>query len=317
MQPKAPAATMRRVNRFNASNPPETVAPTEATRRFTYTQPHMGVPVRCTLFSRDEASARAAAQRVFDGFARCDAVFSDWRDDTEAMRLCAGATGRWQAVSSDMHAVLRIALEVSEATDGLFDVTVGPLVRLWRISRRTGRLPFPGELRAARRSVGWRRVQVDPHRPSVRLEPGTQLDFGGIAKGYAAKTAVEAASAMAGIAAVLVEAGGDMAAGSPPPGQTHWRIALPDGSRRGLVGECLSTSGDDYQRVEIGGRRYAHIMDPRTGLGAENVRRTSVAGDSGALVDAVATASCLADEPLRARLAARLSLTILSQDQTR
>ncbi|MFM7320845.1 MAG: FAD:protein FMN transferase, partial [Armatimonadota bacterium] len=299
MQPTAPTATMRPDFRFNPTQPPLSGAADRTAHRWSYTELHMGVPVRCTLFSNTDASARSAARTVFGTFGRCDAVFSDWRPETEAMRLCAEADGRWHPVSPMMHTVLRDALRVARATGGVFDVTVGPLVRLWRESRRSGSLPSPAALRDARRRVGIDRIEIDPVRPKARVTPGTLLDFGGIAKGYAARLAVDSAMKLPGVGSVLVEAGGDIAAGPPPPGASGWRIALPSGSIVNLERSSLSTSGDDYQRVEIAGRRYAHIVDPRTGLGAESVRRTCVQGRDGGLVDALATAACLLDDAAR------------------
>jgi len=277
----------------------------------------MGVPVRCTLFSDNDRSARTAARRVFDEFGQCDAVFSDWRPETEAMRLCARADGSWQSVSRRMLAVLRVSVEIARVSEGAFDITVGPLVRLWRETRKTGRLPSPSVFREARGLVGIDRIEVDSNRPRVRLAPGTLLDFGGIAKGYAAERSVAAALRVPGIRSLLVEAGGDIAMGPPPPGTRGWRIALPDGSVLETASGNLSTSGDDFQTVEIAGRRYAHIVDPRTGLGAESVRRSCVHGAKGGVVDAVATAGCLVGSPVRRGLETAFSVRFLADVESR
>ena len=113
----------------------------QALGRFEYTEIHMGVETRIVLFATDDIAARRAARAAFDRIVGLDAVMSDYRSDSELMRVCAsGSTGR-RPVSPDLHRVLVRAGEIAEATDGAFDVTVGPLVRLWRQARREHRLP--------------------------------------------------------------------------------------------------------------------------------------------------------------------------------
>jgi thiamine biosynthesis lipoprotein len=250
----------------------------------------MGLPVRVTVFSTDAAGADACGRKVFATLARLEDIFSDWRPTSEAMRLCS-SPGKWHDVSESLWEMLELSARVVAATGGLFDPTVGPLVRLWRESRRSGSLPTPSRLAEARSSCGWHRVERDSGGRRVRVQPGTLLDFGGIAKGYALSQALRAASPLA--VSLMIEAGGDIACGAAPPGKNGWRIALPDGRRMEVAERCVSTSGDDYQRVEIGGKRYAHIVDPRTGLGAVDIRRVSLVGGDGALTDALATAACL------------------------
>jgi thiamine biosynthesis lipoprotein len=201
---------------------------------------------------------------------------SDYRSTSELMQLCAKAGGPPVPVSPELFYVLEKAVAVSRLSDGAFDVTVGPVVRLWRRCRRTQRLPEPDQLAAARALVGYQNIRLDAAKRTVQLlKPGMQLDLGGIAKGYTADEALKVLQAH-GIDRALVAAGGDIAVSGPPPDQPRgWSIAIApaDESERNapptlfLHDGAVSTSGDAEQHVVIDGRRYSHIVDPRTGIG--------------------------------------------------
>lgn len=249
--------------------------PTAGGTRFEFTEPHMGTRFRLVFYAHDEAVARAAAKSAFGRVAALNECMSDYKPGSELMRLCARAGGNALPVSGDLFFVLEKAQEVARRSDGAFDVTVGPVVRLWRQARRTQRLPDPEKLARARALVGWKNVRLDARGRTVQLlKPGMQLDLGGIAKGYAADEAL-AALAKHGVTRALVAAGGDIAVGAPPPGADGWDVAIapldPEEEKAPrhlrLRDAAVSTSGDAEQHVVIDGTRYSHIVDPRTGLG--------------------------------------------------
>jgi thiamine biosynthesis lipoprotein len=156
-------------------------------RQFQFAEPHMGTRFQITLYAPDEATAKAAARAAFDRIAELDGIMSDYRATSELMQLCRKAGGQPVPVSADLFGVLKQSQALAKRTGGAFDVTVGPLTRLWRLSRRTQRLPAPDQLAQARALVGFDKVELDEANRSVRLAtPGMQLDLGGIAKGYTA-----------------------------------------------------------------------------------------------------------------------------------
>src|SRR5207248_9222853 len=160
--------------------------------RYEFTEPHMGTRVRIVLYAPGAATAGRAAKAAFARVAELNGIMSDYLPSSELMRLCAKAGGPPVPVGPDLFAVLERAQEVARKSDGAFDVTVGPVVRLWRRARRTQRLPEPDQLAAARALVGYDKVILDPAAKTVRLtKPGMQLDLGGIAKGYAAQAAID------------------------------------------------------------------------------------------------------------------------------
>jgi FAD:protein FMN transferase len=244
-----------------------------ALTRHSFTEPHMGTRFQIILYAPDENAAKKAATDAFARIASLNAIMSDYDPTSELMRLCAQAGGPPVRVSSELFFVLSQAQEVSRQSGGAFDVTVGPVVKLWRKARKQHKLPDPQKLAEARALVGWRNVRLDPDKRMVHLlKPGMQLDLGGIAKGYAADEAL-AVLKKHGIDRALVAAGGDIAVSGPPPEADGWKIAiaaLPDEKDPGrliLHHAAVSTSGDAEQFVEIDGKRYSHIVDPRTGIG--------------------------------------------------
>lgn len=267
--------------------------------RFSYTQIQMGSPAQITLYAPDEARAKGAAKAAFARLAELDSVLSDYRQDSETNRLCAAPAGRWTPVSGDLFRVLARAKEISEQTDGAFDCTVGPVVRLWRRARHEGRLPDPSELAEARARVGWRLVELDPARQQVRLmAEGMQLDFGGIGKGFGADEAIATMRGL-GVRRCLVDFGGDLAVGDPPPRKGFWQIEVETGYGSGprpvvRASNCgVATSGDTEQYVELGGARYSHIVDPSTGMGLTTRTAATVIAPDGATADALASAACV------------------------
>jgi thiamine biosynthesis lipoprotein len=264
-----------------------------ALSRFTFTEPHMGTRFKIIQYAPDEAAATRGARAAFARIADLDAIMSDYRPTSELMRLCARAGGDPVAVSDDLFTVLERAQEVAKRSGGAFDVTVGPIVRLWRRARRTRQLPDADDLAKARALVGYDKVHLDAKAHTVRLDrPGMQLDLGGIAKGYAADQAL-AALKKHGVTRALVAAGGDIAVSGPPPDAPAWKVGIaplddPESKPRLsllLHDAAVSTSGDVEQHVEIGGKRYSHIVDPHTGLGLTERMSVTVVAPNGLTAD--------------------------------
>jgi thiamine biosynthesis lipoprotein len=255
---------------------PEQTAPLA---RYEYQRPEMGVPFRIVLYSDKQPTADRAAEAAFQRVQQLNDIMSDYDPDSELSQLSrSSGQGREVPVSDDLWFVLKRAEALAERSDGAFDVTVGPYVILWRRARRQHELPDPARLAQAGQSVGYQHVRLDPKRQSVELlVPNMRLDLGGIGKGYALDQALKVLRAQ-GIERALVEGGGDLEVSEPPPGKPGWRIELssvdatnaPPARFLLLKNRAISTSGDLYQRLEINGKRYSHIVDPHTGVGLTN-----------------------------------------------
>lgn len=255
----------------------------------------MGLPVRILLYAPDQRRAETAAEAAFARIAKLDAIMSDYRDDSELRRLEASSPA-WTPVSPDLLEVLTAAHTLARDTDGAFDPTVGPLVALWREARKTGAMPAPAAFEIARALVGWKHIEINRARGAVRLaKTGMRLDLGGIAKGYILEEALKTLRGE-GLGRALVESGGDIVVGSGPPGLAGWRVDVPGASSdfkdraSELTNAAIATSGADAQFVDIGGVRYSHIIDPRTGLGVTSQVTARVIAREAAVADALATA---------------------------
>jgi len=263
------------------SAPPAGPAP----RRYEFQQPEMGVPFRIVLYAPTQNTAEGAAAAAFQRIKQLNDIMTDYDSDSELSRLSqTSGQDKEVQVSSDLWVVLEWAQQLAQRSHGAFDVTVGPCVNLWRLARRQQALPDPARLAKARLAVGYAKMQLDPSRHTVKLlAPNMRLDLGGIAKGYAVDQALKTLGRL-GITSALVSGGGDMAVSDPPPDKEGWRIELPPldashapPSRYLLLSHAgISTSGDLFQRLEINGLRYSHIIDPRTGMGLTDHSLVSV-----------------------------------------
>lgn len=259
----------------------------------------MGLPFRITLYAEDETRAKTAADAAFERIAVLNSILSDYDPDSELSRLSrASGQGKAVRVSGDLWRVLERSQLLAERTDGAFDVTVGPLVNLWRRARRRQEVPARESISEMRGRVGFRKMRLDAESKSVELlVPEMRLDCGAIAKGYAVDGALKVLEKL-GIRRALVGGSGDMAAGDAPPGQPGWRVEVapldvPGAPQPQIVflnHRAIATSGDVFQRVEIDGKRYSHIVDPHTGIGLTDHGLVTVLAADCMTADSLATA---------------------------
>lgn len=267
--------------------------------RYTGSRIRMGVPFNITVYARGETIAIAAMDDAYRRIKELNKIFSDYNPHSEVRRIEEKAeAGKPISISEDLRILLEKSIAISRQTNGTFDVTVSPVVKLWRRADRSGKKPTPAQIQAASARVGWEHLKVVACTSTLTFQkPGMELDFGAIAKGYACDEALEVLAGH-GIKRALVEAGGDMTCGDPPPGKNGWTIALPaygdrkDEKARYLVvaNAGVATSGDLYQFSEFGGIRYSHIIDPDEGKGLTSRSRVTVIAPNGTEADALATA---------------------------
>lgn len=270
-----------------------------AQKKFVFEQPKMGSPFTVSIFSNDSAKAAEAAAIAFHCADSLNLIFSDYIDSSELSRLNAtSGQGRYVPVSSAMFDILKYSLEAARKSDGNFDVTMGPVIKLWRKTRKEKKLPGTSSLKSALSKVGYKYIHLDTVRQSVWLgKPGMQLDLGGLGKGYVAQAALNMIET-AGFHSAMVNAGGSIVVGEAPPGREGWLvgISLPEEKEKImsrlllLKNTSVATSGDIYQHLDINGKRYSHIIDPATGLGITTQRTVTVITQNGAVSDWLSTA---------------------------
>ncbi len=268
-------------------------------QRFEFTRVEMAMPVRIVLYCEEEHSATTAATAAFDRFRELNGILSDYDPESELSRLSRTAgTGACVPVRDDLWRVLERARQISEASDGAFDVTIGPVSRLWRRARRRRVIPSSDRIDEALQRVDYRLMQLNPDEQCILLKKGGMiLDVGGIGKGYAIGEAL-AVLRSHGIERALVDAAGDIGVSGGPPGTPGWRIAIaaldpeaPPEAYLWLQHRSIAHSGDAWQHVEIDGTRYSHLVDPKTGIGLTGRSSVTVVGADAMTVDALASAA--------------------------
>ncbi len=267
--------------------------------RFEATRVEMGVPFKILLYAADKTAAKAAFDAAFARISQLDDLLSDYDPDSELSRLSAASpTKQPVSLGPDLWNVLERAQSLARRTDGAFDVTVGPYVRLWRRARRQKEMPSPERLAEARAAVGYQHLVLDSDARSAMLNVANmRLDLGGIATGYAVDEALKVLRAQ-GITRALIDASGDIAASDPPPGKPGWLVAIIPLAEAGsptrdllLANAAVTTSGDAFQHVVLDGRRYSHIVDPKTGWGLTTQTAVTVIARDCITVDSLATAA--------------------------
>lgn len=270
------------------------------TDRYEFISRHMGSEFRIVLFAENDSIAQAASDSAFARIEELNLVMSDYEDESELNRLSrTSGSGERVKLSEDLYCVLSEAQWISYQTDGVFDVTIGPMTRSWRELRRSANPTLPSELEQnrIRERVGYEHLVLNHEDQTAWLiRNNMSLDLGGIGKGFAADEALKVLKSF-GIHSALIDAGGDVTLGDPPPGRDTWTTAVPKSiTREGtevirleMANRSVATSGDLYQFAMVDGVRYSHIMDPKTGLGSTLQIQATVLSRSGTHADAWAS----------------------------
>ena len=247
----------------------------------------MGVQVKLVVYGSDEGPVRELSRQAFKEAKRLDDLLSDYKIESELSQLGDRAYPSAVEVSPDLFELLKLSKEIYEISEGYFDISSGELYKLWRNARIEGEPPTEDSINNARKRAGMDKVLLDPESSMVLLKaPFMKFDLGGIAKGYASERLLEIFRQNR-MPVVLVDFGGSLAIGDSPP-DGEWKVSI-DGQSRSLSNIYLSSSGSDYQFLEIDGRTYSHIVNPNTGEGLGGSNTVIVMHSSGAWADAVST----------------------------
>jgi thiamine biosynthesis lipoprotein len=246
-------------------------------------------------YGPDADALPGIVEEGFDEVDRIDRLMSHYKSDSPLSRVNREAAQHPVAVDAELFDFITDAMRYHHASDGAFDITVGPLMKAWGFFRGDGRVPSADELAAARRLVGGAHVILNPVSQTIAFdESGVSLDLGGIAKGYAVDRVVGLFKRRQ-IAAALISAGGStIYALGAPPGRDGWEVAIQDpiDSRKvaftaRLRDRAVSVAGSSEKSFEAGGVTYSHIMDPHTGRPAQGVLSVAVLASTGTAGDAL------------------------------
>jgi thiamine biosynthesis lipoprotein len=237
-----------------------------------------------TVYGADQYRLDSAIDDAFEEARRLDQMLSNYRPDSEWSKVNQGAYQRPVRVSPELYDLLDKCLDYSRRSDGAFDITVGPLMKLWGFYRQTYRVPHAAEIRSVLGRIGYAHIHLDPAHHTVRFDAPVEMDPGGIGKGYAVDRMADILR-RDGVTMGLISAGRSSiyAIGAPPSEPRGWHILLPDPHNAHqtawelyLKDESMSTSGTSEKFFIAGGKTYSHLMDPRTGMPVQGMLEVSV-----------------------------------------
>jgi thiamine biosynthesis lipoprotein len=267
-------------------------------RIFSQSRNAMGTVFAIHLYAESESQAQSFFEVAFEEIERLEETLSKFRPSSEISRINRLAAEQAVTTDPEVFSLLEQSLCYSEQSGGAFDITVGPLMRTWGFFRSEGHFPGLEELTEARERTGFDKILLDPGTRRIGFAvPGMELDLGAIGKGYAVDQAVEILREAAVNAALVVAGSSTVYALGAPPEENGWKIHVPDPLDRTrkistvkLCNRAISTSGSYERFFELNGRRYCHVMDPRTGMPVEGVLQSTLIGSDGAMTDAISNA---------------------------
>ncbi len=257
----------------------------------------MGTWASLTLVTTDSAAVASLARETLSVFHDVDSLMSNWTNVSEVARINREAARGTISIHPEVADVVALALQVARESDGAFDITVEPLVRLWGFIGGKPHVPPQQEVNAALQLVGYQKVRFDAGAATIQFaRDGVRIDLGGIAKGYSVDLAADRLRD-AGVSDALVDLSGNMVALGDSPSHAGWTVGIRDPSgtlpyvaRVGLRNEAVATAGNYEQFVEADGKRYGHILDPRTGYSVRGLSSVTVVAATAFAADAWDTA---------------------------
>lgn len=289
-------------------------------KRFSFTENKMASPLTIIMYTEDSIKAKSVSDRCFAKVDSLISIFSDYISDSELNRLCAKAgSGIPIKCSPALFEILQMSKEAYEKSNGAFDITVGPLSRLWREAGRQNKFPDSASVKEKLRLVGFSKIQLDPLMHTAILSPqGMQLDLGGIAQGYIAQRVIDFIKSQK-IENALVDVSGDIVCIGKPPQTNGWTVGVNVPRSESevlskqlmLTNAAVTTSGDTFRYFEYQGKRYSHVIDPSSGYGITTQRNVTVIAKEGTKADWLTKACSLLSIPEAKKLAQKMDAAVL------
>ena len=289
--------------------------------RFSFTESKMGAPFTIIFYSNDSVQAASIAKRCFVLVDSFNFIFSDYIDSSELSKLSksAGLNSLPVSLSPAMYDILIQSKKAFDLSEGAFDITMGPLSKLWRKARRQHQFPADSTVKRIRNLIGFDKLVFDTLNKTIRLtQEGMQLDLGGIAQGYVAQKVINFLH-LQGLNNALVNASGDIVVSGAPINKDGWVVGvnIPEktaellNQKLLLKNRAITTSGDAYQYIEKDGIRYSHIINPASGYGVTFQRNVTVIAADGTTADWLATACSILSLKKAKKLAFLLGAEVL------
>lgn len=255
----------------------------------------MGTEFNVLLYG-DYFKCEAVSKEVFDEIRRIDNIFSNYKPDSEVSRV--NLTYKWQVISQELADIIAFSELIYKSTNGAFDTKIGMTTFLWKKAIENNSMPDQKLLTKLKSKRPGIRIKAKNEVYKLKLKKYTKLDFGGIVKGYAVDRAFELLQER-GLEICLIDGGGDIRMGNPPPGKEGWKIEVMNGTGKLLIlsNVSIASSGNEYQFLKVGDVKYSHIIDPRTLMAKSTDIGVTVIAKSCKSADAMATALSVNPNP--------------------
>jgi len=259
----------------------------------------MGTTFEVTVYRTELQKSLASIdlEIAYQRVAEVDQLMSLYRADSELVAINEQAGKGKVPVSAKMFDILGAAQHYARLSDAAIDITIQPLVELWGFYQmQWATVPPLEKIDSVLKKIGIDRIELDIAKEAVSLHEDSRLDLGSIAKGYAVDQAVAALRAR-GVPAALVNLGGNIGVLGLPPGKRPWTIGIKHPREERLIGEvrfwhgAVATSGDYYRYFEVNGKRYSHLLDPRSGWPVQDIASFTVVAPNATAADALSTAA--------------------------
>ena len=274
-------------------------------KRYQFMQNKMGSPFNIIFYSSDSAEATKLAIECYLLIDSLNIIFSDYSNSSEVGMLADKPFIQSQNISDELFEMILQSKQAWKKSGKTFDITIGPLSQLWRNTKKVqkdslgeNRFPAKEEIKKVKQATGFKNLVINHAEKTISYKkPGMRFDFGGFVKGYAAQKVIDHLKSKS-IFIALADAGGDIAMSESPPGKKGWSIGinLPEQENKRwdqqleLKNCAVATSGDVFRYTLHNGKKYSHIIDPRTGYGVTSQRNVTVIAKDGAKADWLATA---------------------------
>nr|WP_250419142.1 FAD:protein FMN transferase [Pontibacter sp. KCTC 32443] len=258
----------------------------------------MGTRFELVAVAESEQLANKAIDAGINEIKRIEALISEWQPTSQTSAINRAAGSMPVSVDPELYDLIFRSIKISKLTGGAFDISFAAAYNIWKFDGSMTKMPSPEEVAASVKHIGYEHIILDPKNHSVFLEdPEMRIGFGAIGKGYAANRARDVMRKM-GIKAGIVNAAGDMITWGKQPDGQPWYVGIADPAEKDKVFSWLTasetaivTSGDYEKYAEIDGKRYGHIIDPRTGYPATGLKSVTIICPDAELADALATAT--------------------------
>lgn len=267
-------------------------------KRFEFSKNKMGSSFNLIFYHTDSIEAIRLAGECFSLADSLNNIFSDYSTESEVSKLALQRNKNDLKISDELFKMIPASKEAWKRSKKTFDITIGPLTQLWRKTKNDKRFPDSAEIIKAKQSTGFENLIINEKSKTISFKkPGMRFDFGGIVKGYAAQRVIDLLKTK-NVTIALADAGGDIAMSNPPPGKDGWIVGInvPESEselwdkKLELKNCAVATSGDVYRYTIHDGKKYSHIIDPRTGYGITSQRNVTVIAKDGTTADWLATA---------------------------